>query len=240
MEPQALNRAKIRAVYFDAAGTLIKPLRGVGESYAAIAAKYGKQVTPEDLAERFRICFDGAPRLAFPGVTSGEIDRLERDWWRTLEFQVFETCGRFDRFEEFFTDLFEYFAQPSAWGLFPDVLDTLTELKRRGLKLAVISNFDSRLVPILDGLGIGSFLSDVFVSSRIGYAKPDRRIFEAALRRHGLRAEDAIHVGDSETNDLHGARDAGLTALLIDRQPAAAPAIDRLMSLGQLVARVEA
>ncbi len=237
METRPLNGANIKAVYFDAAGTLITPARRVGQSYAVIAEKYGKEVTPRDLAERFRLCFEGAPCLAFPGVSNGDIRRLERDWWRTLVLRIFEPLGRFDRFEEYFAELFDYFAQPSAWALYTEVLETLAALKQRGLTLAVISNFDSRLVRILDGLGIGSFLTDVFISSQVGYAKPDPRIFEVALSRHGLRSADAIHIGDSETNDLHGARSAGLSAWLIDRESDAAD--HRLSSLQQIVAWFE-
>ena len=234
------SEARTKAVYFDAAGTLIKPARRVGESYAAIAEKYGKTVTPSDLFARFRVCFEGAPRLAFPSAAADEIDRLERDWWRKLVTNVFEPFGPFDHFDDYFAELFDYFAEPNAWALFPEVLDTLAALKDRGVTLAVISNFDSRLVKILDGLGIGPWFADVFVSSRVGYAKPDRRIFDAALSRHGLLAEAAIHVGDSEANDLHGARNAGLKALLIDRKPASAASSDRLMSLRQVVGHLDA
>lgn len=234
------SKAKIEAVYFDAAGTLIKPARRVGESYAAIAEKHGKTVPPSDLLSRFRVCFDGAPRLAFPNAGNDQIDRLERDWWRKLVAMIFEPFGRFDNFDNYFAELFDYFAAPDAWALYPEVIDTLHALKQRGITLAVISNFDSRLVRILDGLGLGPWFADVFVSSRVGYAKPDRRIFDVALRRHGLVAEAAIHVGDSETNDLHGARNAGLKALLIDRKRASAASNDRLMSLRQIVAHLDA
>jgi putative hydrolase of the HAD superfamily len=230
----------IKAVYFDAAGTLIKPARRVGESYAAIAAKYGKTVTPGDLFERFRICFDAAPRLAFLNAPASEIEGLERDWWKKLVTQVFEPWGRFDDFDEYFNELFDYFAQPTAWALFPEVMETLAALRDRGVTLAVISNFDSRLLAILDGLGAGPCFTDVLVSSRIGYAKPDRQIFDAALARHGLAAEKALHVGDSETNDLQGAQNAGLRALLIDRSRAAARAEPhRIASLQQIVSLLD-
>jgi len=240
MKSEIPSHARIQAVYFDAAGTLIKPSRRVGESYAAIAEKYGKTVTPSELFARFRTCFDGAPRLAFPNAAADQIGRLERDWWKKLVGQVFEPFGRFDNFDDYFAELFDYFAEPNAWALFPEVLDTLAALKQRGVTLAVISNFDSRLVRILDGLGIGPWFADVFVSSRVGYAKPDRRIFDVALSRHGLLAENAIHVGDSEANDLHGARNAGLKALLIDRKPPSGTSIDRLMSLQQIVTHLDA
>ena len=240
MKSEIPSNARTKAVYFDAAGTLIKPARRVGESYAAIAEKYGKTVTPSELFERFRVCFDGAPHLAFPNAGADQIAQLERDWWKKLVGQVFAPFGRFDNFDDYFAELFDYFAEPNAWSLFPEVLDTLAALKQRGVTLAVISNFDSRLLRILDGLGIGPWFADVFVSSRVGYAKPDRRIFDVALSRHGLLAEHAIHVGDSEANDLHGARNAGLKALLIDRKPTSGMSIDRLISLRQIVAHLDA
>lgn len=240
MPSEIPSTARTKAVYFDAAGTLIKPARRVGESYSMIAAKCGKTVSPSDLFDRFRICFDGAPRLAFPNAAPDEIDQLERDWWKTLVAQVFEPWGSFENFEKYFDELFAYFAEPSAWALYPEVLDTLSELQQRGVTLAVISNFDSRLVHILDGLGAGSWFADVFVSSRIGYAKPDRQIFDAALGRHGLAAENAIHVGDSEANDFHGAQNAGLKALLIDRgRPTDGAAPDRIASLHEIIARLD-
>jgi len=230
----------IKAIYFDAAGTLIKTARRVGESYAAIAATYGKTIAASDLSERFRLCFDGAPRLAFPGAAPEEIGQLENAWWKKLVANIFEPWGRFDNFDAYFDELFAYFAKPTAWALYAEAIDTLSALKQRGVTLAVISNFDSRLVPILNGLGAGAWFTDIFVSSRVGYAKPDRKIFQAALNRHGLRAENALHVGDSETNDLKGAQNAGLSALLIDRnQPANQPAPGRIANLREIVSYIE-
>jgi putative hydrolase of the HAD superfamily len=229
----------IKAVFFDAAGTLIKPARRVGESYAAIAAKHGKDVLASDIAERFRVCFDLAPRLAFPGATEQSLTGLERDWWKQLVAHVFEPWTPFDRFEEYFAELFAYFAEPKAWALYPEVSETLSALKQRGVILGVISNFDSRLVGILDGLGAGSSFGQIFVSSRVGYAKPDPRIFQVALSCHGLRPSDAIHVGDSETNDLQGANNAGLRGVLVDRGNGTASADDsRVASLEAILSLV--
>lgn len=230
----------IKAVFFDAAGTLIKPARSVGESYAAIAAKHGKEVSSTNITERFRTCFDAAPRLAFPGATEDTVAALERDWWKSLVAQVFEPWSPFVRFEEYFAELFAYFASPNAWTLYPEVLETLTSLNERGLILDVISNFDSRLVRILDGLDAGEQFENIFVSSRVGYAKPDRRIFNAALSYHGLAPAQALHVGDSEINDLSGANQAGLKGILVERgKTSAAQASDRINSLRSILALLD-
>jgi putative hydrolase of the HAD superfamily len=207
----------IKAVFFDAAGTLIKPARRVGESYASVASKYGIAVAPADIAERFRLCFDASPPLAFPGADDSAIAALERQWWKDLVVRVLHPWGPFDRFDEYFAELFQYFAGSAAWTLYPEVPETLATLKQHGLVLDVISNFDSRLIGILSGLGVADLFDGIFVSTRVGYAKPDRRIFEAALRAHGLEPHEALHVGDSLTHDVRGASDAGMKALLVDR-----------------------
>ncbi len=225
----------IKAVFFDAVGTLIKPARRVGESYALLAEKYGLNVAPSELTERFRRCFDTAPPLAFPGASRSHLSALEREWWRNLVLRVFAQWGRFDRFDDYFSELFEYFAGAAAWTLYPEVPATLAALRERGVILGVISNFDSRLHRILTGLGIAHCFNGVFVSSAVGHAKPDPRIFQAALLKHGLDAADAVHIGDSETNDLRGASSVGLKAILVDRsrQPAS-PGIPCVASLNQI------
>ncbi|TAJ90276.1 HAD family hydrolase, partial [bacterium] len=99
----------------------------------------------------------------------------------------------------------------------PETVETLSALSERGLVLDVISNFDSRLFAILEGLGIASRFDSVVLSSQVGYAKPAPEIFRAALGRHRLKAEEAVHVGDSPDKDAAGANSAGLTGVLLDR-----------------------
>jgi putative hydrolase of the HAD superfamily len=199
----------------------MKPTRGVGESYATYAAKYGVSVAPSDLSERFRVSFNEAPRLAFPGASADTVVVLERDWWKSLVAKVFEPWSPIEKFDEFFAELFGYFAEPSAWSLYPEVPETLERLRQRGLQLSVISNFDSRLVRILHGLGVGACFEEIFVSSRVGSAKPDPQIFHAALKHHRLDPGQGLHVGDSEINDRRGANNAGLRGVLVDRHRSA-------------------
>jgi putative hydrolase of the HAD superfamily len=224
----------IKAVFFDAAGTLFKPIRSVGESYAILAARHGIEIAPAELSQRFRVCFAEAPQLAFPGADDNAVAVLERDWWKTVVARVFEPCGPFEKFDRFFIELFAYFATPGAWSLYPEVVDTLQALQKRGLQMSVISNFDSRLVPILDGLGASAFFDHIFVSSRLGYAKPARQIFHAALQAHYIKPDEALHVGDSEINDQRGATEAGLRGVLIDRELPASDG-DRIASLKSLL-----
>ena len=207
-----------KTIFFDAAGTLIRPVRPIGQSYSLAAARYGMNVSPAEIAERFHICFSSAPPLAFPNAPSEDIKVLEYAWWKDLVRRVFEPYGRFARFDEYFAELFEYFGKADSWSLFPEAPEALSALKRRGLTLAVISNFDSRLFDILGGLGVSPSFESIVISSRAGHAKPAPEIFRRALALHGAKAEEAIHIGDSLDKDATGARNAGLTGVLLDRK----------------------
>jgi putative hydrolase of the HAD superfamily len=228
----------IKAVFFDAAGTLITPVRPVGQTYTLFAKNYGMEVSSFEISQRFRTCFAASPPLTFGSASTDSFEQLERDWWKNLVQCVFQPLGRFEQFDRFFTELFSYFARPEAWTLYPDVLETLSALQKRSLALDVISNFDSRLIEILEGLGMTGCFEEVFISSRVGHAKPERQIFETALKRHNLAPGEAVHIGDSEENDLYGAANAGLLGVLIDRSAYARPknyrqikALDEIISI---------
>ncbi|HEX2387334.1 MAG TPA: HAD-IA family hydrolase [Candidatus Binatia bacterium] len=227
-------------VFFDAAGTLMRPVRPVGESYALVAARYGMNVPPQEVSARFRACFGSAPPLAFAVVQGNGIKELELAWWKNLVQKVFEPFGSFPRFEDYFTDLFAYFARADSWRLFPETRDTLAALKHRGAKLAVISNFDSRLLGILDGLGVAAEFESIIISSAVGYAKPAPEIFQHALERHRTKAQQALHVGDSVEKDAEGARRAGIQGVLLDRNAKLkAAGFPKIKNLSELLPLIE-
>ncbi len=229
-----------KAVFFDAAGTLMRTTKPVGESYAQLAKKYGVEVSPKEIRERFRSCFASAPPLAFPGADASDIKALERQWWKELVWRIFEPYGRFAEFGRYFSELFGYFSRPDAWTLYPETAETLSALRERGFILDVISNFDSRLLPILDGLGIASGFDSVVLSSHVGYAKPAPEIFQAALGLHGLKAEEALHVGDSLDKDVAGASGAGLTGVLLDRNGRDGPdSFPRIRNLREILSMID-
>lgn len=123
---------------------------------------------------------------------------------------------------------------------FPEVLPLLQRLQGAGRKLGIITNgppgAHQRQKLITAGLHhfFGEF---VFISSEIGAAKPDPRIFNQALQAHGARPEEALYVGDSLTGDGLGAHGAGLAAFWLDRQQSEQtppPGIHRITSLAQL------
>ncbi len=217
---QVSRLSGIVAVSFDAAGTLFAPAEPVGETYARFAAQGGIRASPTALARGFREAFGGAPPLAFPRLRPAERKRAERAWWRRL---FGETLGRAGArapeptIDALFAELFAHYACAEAWRVFPDVLPALRLLRAIGLRLAVVSNFDGRLRRLLRDLSLSAYFHAVVISSECGAAKPDPRIFEAALTALGSAPAATLHIGDSEELDARGARRAGLRAIRIDR-----------------------
>lgn len=66
----------------------------------------------------------------------------------------------------------------------------------QGIKLAVVSNFDTRLKPILKGLGVLDLFHGVVVSAEVGAEKPNPVIFEIACRILGVEPGEALVIGD--------------------------------------------
>jgi len=156
------------------------------------------------------------PPLAFPNRPAADLPQCAFSWWKRLVATVFSDV-RFADFDAFFRELFDYFADASAWTLFPDAQPALRELRRRGARLGLVSNFDGRLLAICRGLEIADSFDAIVTSVRAGFAKPDPRIFAVALRRLGVAPADAMHVGDSEREDVVGARAVGVHAVLVRR-----------------------
>ena len=213
-----------RAVLLDAAGTLIDVAGPLGDTYSGLAREFGGDLDPETLTTGFRSAFADTPPMAFPGRTGADLDRAERDWWRAVVDRVTRAAGGVPAFDAYFDRLYAHYASAPAWRVYPEVPDVLQALRARGLRLAVVSNFDTRLPPLLDALGLAAFFDAVVCSGEAGAAKPDGAIFARALAALGVEASEALHVGDSREADYEGARAAGIEALLVDRDADVHPA----------------
>ncbi len=100
---------------------------------------------------------------------------------------------------------------------FDDASPALEKLRQRGLRLVVVSNWDYALPEVLERVGLLGLLDGVVTSAAVGAAKPDPAIFRAGLEAAGCDAAEALHVGDSNEEDVAGAASAGIRALLLDR-----------------------
>jgi putative hydrolase of the HAD superfamily len=110
------------------------------------------------------------------------------------------------------------FRDPHAWLVFPDVVPALDELRSMGVRMGVVSNWDSRLPGLLEDLGLARYFGAVVVSGLEGVEKPEPQVFLRAVDRLGGTPATTLHVGDVPELDEAGARAAGLASILIDRR----------------------
>ncbi len=117
----------------------------------------------------------------------------------------------------FFPDLYAAFSSPSAWRVYDDVLPCLEQWRRRGLKLGAISNWDDRLRPLLQQLGLAGWFDAIVISAEVGLTKPHPAIFQRAAHLLQTAPPAILHLGDSRVEDFDAARAAGFQSLLLRR-----------------------
>jgi putative hydrolase of the HAD superfamily len=206
----------IKAIFFDAAGTLFHLPLGVGYHYALVGEDIGLKLDAPQLDRAFVKAWNSMPKRA---PIHGPRENDDKDWWHDLVVLVLDqaapSLSELDR-DNFFEIAYEHFAEAGVWELYPEVLDVLDKLHPR-FQLAVISNFDGRLRMILEQLGISKFFRHVFVSSELGADKPDPEIFRRALGVVDLPSDQVVHVGDDPERDWKAASAAGLSIFQLDR-----------------------
>jgi putative hydrolase of the HAD superfamily len=197
----------IRAILFDAVGTLFRARTSVGEIYRDVASGHGVEADANRLEERFQALAQthGTP--------------ADRAGWRDRVRAVFPAPEEFADFDAFFEEVFTVFESGHGWRLYPETRDVLTRLRQVGFSLGVVTNFDDRVVGVLDHLGIGHLFLTVQTPQSSGYRKPDPRIFRQTSRILDVAPAETLMVGDHAVEDLEGSRAAGMHALLVDRRP---------------------
>ena len=206
----------IKAIFFDAVGTLFYLTRTVGDHYALVGKEVGLSLDAQKLDRAFFAAWKQMPPRA---AIDGPRENDDKDWWRELVDLIFKdiapSISELDR-DNFFEIAYEHFAEAGVWELYPEVVEVLETLHPR-FQLAVVSNFDGRLRFILEHLGISKLFSHVFVSSEIGADKPDPEIFRRALKFVDLAPGHVLHVGDDPERDWKAASAAGLSIFQLDR-----------------------
>ncbi|KAL2226029.1 haloacid dehalogenase-like hydrolase domain-containing protein 3 [Sesamum indicum] len=194
-----------KALLVDAVGTLVVPSQPMAQIYRQIGEKYGVEYSEGEILNRYRWAYGqpwGRSRLRY--VNDG------RPFW---QFIVSSSTGCSD--SQYFEELYNYYTTEKAWHLCdPDAEKVFQALRKSGVKVAVVSNFDTRLRPLLRALKCDHWFDAVAVSAEVEAEKPNPMIFLKACEFLGVQPEDAVHVGDDRRNDIWGARDAGCDAWL--------------------------
>ena len=243
--------AKVRAVLFDAVGTVMTPEPAVAAVYHAAGQRYGSSLSHEEVARRFFTAFRGARQpqnmtLLCARDTTSHLPRRDPAWitdeprereaWRFIVGKVFPDVE--NAHGALFDDLWRHFATPRNWRTYDEVPGIWEELIENGFQVGVASNFDSRLRAICRELNPLSNCHNVFWSAQLGARKPDERFFRAIEAHLELEPSQLLLVGDDLDNDYMGASSAGWHARLLVRDgktvPTQLPAEHIIRSLSDL------
>lgn len=213
--------AQPEVVFLDAVGTLFGVKGSVGEVYSAIAHRFGVLASAKELDVAFAEVFPTSPPPTFPEVPPQDIPKKEWEWWHHVTKRTFQQVGvanKFLDFDVFFNRLYNHFATAHPWEVYPDVVPCLQRWRDRDVKLGIISNFDSRLYQVLNALDLKPYFSSITLSSEVGVAKPDPKIFESAIAQYEVTPEQTWHIGDSRKEDYEAAKAVGMQGFLLKRK----------------------
>ena len=207
-----------KAVFFDFFGTLIFWTQPLHITIRKIANRY-------QLRLDWSVYDEARAMLTEAYEASKPTDNIRDTIFRQIDgcCAFLKKLGVREHVEQIAWEVLQYehaiFSRNNA-TLYADVLPTLDRLRRTGLKMVIVSNWDTPLHAMIEELGLDPYFAAIVAShdQRVRSAKPDAAIFEYALNAVGVSADEAVHVGDSFEADIVGAHSAGIRAILLDRE----------------------
>lgn len=208
----------LQAVFIDAGNTLLYEKPSRFEIYAQAARRRGLDVASDRMRELMHRAHRELPR---------EIDgafRYSEGWFSSYLCTIFHEHLGLSRSDlpALSEEIFGRFADPATFALFPGAIELLEGLRRRDLRVGIVSNWSQRLPGILEGVGVSQRVDFVLASAIERVEKPSPEIFHRACARAGVRPGDALHAGDHLEKDVAGALGAGLLAVHVDHEALAA------------------
>jgi putative hydrolase of the HAD superfamily len=201
---------QLRAVLFDVDFTLVKPGPDLGpEGYVKLGRRHGLELDPDRYGEARYEAVQNVERHP-------ELRHDEEMWFTFTELIVRGMGGEGLAARELAVEMTRLWERSENFDLYDDTLPVMEQLRRRGLKLGLVSNGGRE---IADFVAHHALEVDCAVASRAhGWIKPHESIFRAALELLDVEAGETVMVGDSREDDIEGAEAVGIRALLIDRE----------------------
>lgn len=202
-----------KAVLFDLYGTLIDIRTDeddpwVYQMLSRFLSYHSVRVKPEELKDAFNTGVKEYMRKSAEACPEVDVYMVFKEIMRRYGDGEYPECSISD-----VSVLFRSLTIRS-FGLFPRVKESLESISSK-CRVALVS--DAQWVftePEIATAGLDRFFEHRVLSSRFGFKKPDRRLFDIALGKIGTKAEDALYVGDNPYRDLPGAKNAGLDFIL--------------------------
>jgi putative hydrolase of the HAD superfamily len=204
--------AEIKAVLFDFGETLASLKPAKEELFISAARSIGLELLFSAVQRAYQI-------VDFHNKYSSVHVKNRADFYREYNEQLCWALGIRSHFEQLEPALASAFNEHKSWQLVDGVPEVLAALKQRGIRLAIVANWDRDLPALAERLGISHFFSTIVSSQEAGVEKPDPAIFARAVQELSLSTErdTILYVGNEYKADVYGSRAAGLVPILIDR-----------------------
>ncbi|MDO8885901.1 HAD family hydrolase [Candidatus Oleimmundimicrobium sp.] len=207
-----------KAVFFDVGNTLLYPHPSVEAVCVEVASRYGYLAGLKEFSRALSVA-DGYYLQRYETDDSFWMDENKAvsmwvDFYELLLREV-DIDGDARMIAQ---AIYDEFGKTKRWKLYPDVITTFEKLKSKGIKLGIISNWDGRLPELCLELGLSKYMEFIISSALVGRVKPQPEIFKLGLEKVGIEPANVVHVGDHYYADILGARNAGITPVLISRE----------------------
>ena len=218
----------LKAVLFDLGLTLIQTA-SFPEIYRRILARFGVTASLDAI-----VCAQNATESEFDIATYDE--RRRKEFWINYNVSLLKKLGIEENPFFLAAQIDELWWECSHVQVYSDVEPTLSQLRTKGLKLGLVSNgFKKDLDHVLGEVGLEKWFDAVVCIDSCNCAKPNKEIFLYALDELGVKAHEAVFVGDSVLYDYEGAMNAGIKSYIIDREGKISNQYNKIASLTELL-----
>lgn len=204
--------AGCRAAVFDCAGTLLRLDPASEQIFQDAAAELGLDIDLAEISRTYEIVTFALPIKSSELTTQAKKDAFYAEFNRSL-CVVLGIDRSYDRLHPL---LLSRFATRRHWVAFDDAAPALSAVGQR-VAVHALANWDQHLDKVLVRAGLRHLIGDAASSEQLGAEKPARACFDAFLKRNALEPAEVVYVGNEYVADVVGAREAGLTPILVDR-----------------------
>lgn len=216
-QPQA-----IRTIFFDVGFTLLYSYPSDLDICRQVCKRLGFQLSEQELSKQWSEAEDFFLRHMRANRYVWASDAAIREFWIMYYMKMLQPLASEHgekRLHELARTISDEYDAHTSWQMYPDVLPTLQALHAsKKYTIGAISDWSHSLGLIFQRLNLTAYFDCLLISSVTGHSKPSTVLYETALERANTVADYAIHVGDSYTLDVLGARSAGMIPILLDRK----------------------
>lgn len=220
------GKAHVKAVLFDLGGTLVHTTE-IPDVYKRILEAHGIKRSLQEISH--------AHEETEKHFDIQKLETLFEEYWIRWNLHILKRLGIKENVRTLAKTIAERWWDYSDVRLYPDVMETLKQLRNMGLRIGVVTNgLESDYTQVLQKVGLHSFFDVTVGIDTVGKMKPHKDIFLYALNKLQVSPNETLFIGDRLEHDYEGARKAGIKPLLIDRNGVTCSKVEKIRSFKEI------